>query len=79
MHRRNAAERSIRTFKSHFLSTLATCDPDFPITEWDRLLQQSEMTLNLLRPARCNPNISAYGYLEGRHDYNKVPLAPPGT
>ena len=78
-HRVNAAERAIRTFKSHFLSTLATCDPDYPITEWDRLLQQSEMTLNLLRVARCNPKLSAYAYLEGQHDYNRTPLAPPGT
>ena len=78
-HRRNAAERAIRTFKNHFLSTLATCHSDFPITEWDRLLPQSQMTLNLLRAARCNPNLSAYAYLAGEHNYNKVPLAPPGT
>ena len=37
------------------------------------------MTLNLLRPARCNPHLSAYAYLNGEHNYNKVPLAPPGT
>ena len=49
VHRRNAAERAIRTFKAHFLAGLATCDPDFPITEWDRLLPQAEMTLNMLR------------------------------
>ena len=34
-HRRNAAERAIRTFKNHLLSTLATCRVDFPIAEWD--------------------------------------------
>jgi hypothetical protein len=32
-HRRNAAERAIRTFKNHFLAGLATCHPDFPIRE----------------------------------------------
>ena len=37
IHRRDAAERAICTFRSHFLSGLATCDPDFPVTEWDRL------------------------------------------
>ena len=78
-HRRNAAERAICTFKHHFLSTLATCHTDFPIAEWDRLLPQSQMTLNLLRAARCNPNLSAYAYLAGPHNFNKVPLAPPGT
>ena len=30
-HRRNAAERAIRTYKNHLLAGLATCDPDFPI------------------------------------------------
>ena len=79
IHRQNAAERAIRTFKSHFLSGLATCDSNFPITEWDRLLPQAELTLNHLRTARCNPNLSAHAYINGMHDFNKVPLAPPGT
>ena len=78
-HRQNAVERAIKTFKAHFLSTLATCDPAYPITEWDRLIPQSEMTLNLLRPSRCNPRLSAFAYINGQHNYNKVPLAPPGT
>ena len=79
MHRANAAERCIQTFKDHLLSGLATCNPEFPINEWDRLLPQCEMSLNLLRSARCNSNLSAYTYLEGIHNFNKVPLAPPGT
>ena len=79
IHRRNAAERAICTFKSHFLSELATCDPDFPVTEWGRLIHQAKMTLNHLRASRCNPNLSAYTYVNGLHDFNKVPLAPPGT
>ena len=32
-----------------------------------------------MRSARCNPKLSAYTYLEGVHDFNKVPLAPPCT
>ena len=51
-HRRNAAERAIRTFKNHFLSGLASLPPSFPISEWDRLLEQALLTLNLLRNAR---------------------------
>ena len=50
-HRVNAAKHRIQTFKQRFLSTLATCDPDFSITERDRILEQSEITLNMLRPA----------------------------
>ena len=79
MHRRNAAERAIRTFKNHFLAGLATCSPTFPITEWDRLLEQALLTLNLLRTSRINPNLSAHAYLFGNHNFNKVPLVPPGT
>ena len=30
VHRRNIAERAIRTFKAHFLAILARVDPDFP-------------------------------------------------
>jgi hypothetical protein len=79
VHRRNAAERAIQTFKNHLLAFLATCDPEFPISEWDRLLFQAELTLNLLRSSRVNPKLSAYAYLHGNFDFNKTPLAPPGT
>lgn len=79
IHRANAAERAICTFKAHFLAGLSSCDPNFPISEWDQLLDQAEMTLNLLRTSRCNPKLSAYAYIHGAHDFNKEPLAPPGT
>jgi hypothetical protein len=79
LHRRNAAERAIRTYKSHLLACLATCDPDFPVSEWDRLFFQVGLTLNLLRSSRVNPKLSAYAYLHGNFDFNKTPLAPMGT
>ena len=78
-HRRNAAERAIRTFKNHFLAGLATCDPASSLREWDRLIDQAELTLNLLRNSRVNPHLSAWAYLFGNFDFNKSPLAPPGT
>ena len=37
------------------------------------------MTLNLLRAARSNPNLSAHAYIEGLFDYNRTPIVPPGT
>jgi hypothetical protein len=46
-HRRNAAEVAIRNFKSHFLSVLAGVADDFPLKLWDKLLPQTEITLNL--------------------------------
>ena len=58
---------------------MATCDPEFPLQEWDRLLPQAELTLNLLRNSRVNPHLSAWAYLFGNHNFNKVPLLPPGT
>ena len=48
-HRTNTAERAIHTAKNHLIAGLATCEEDFPLKLWDRLLAQSELTLNLLR------------------------------
>ena len=78
-HRRNTAQRAIRTFKNHFLAGLATCNSDFPLREWDRLLDKAELTLNLLRYSRINPSLSAWAYLFGNFDFNKSPLLPPNT
>jgi hypothetical protein len=40
-HRRNAAERAIRTFKEHFVAGISSVDPSFPMHLWDRLLPQA--------------------------------------
>ena len=79
IHRRNSAERAMQTFKNHFIAGLASTDPNFPLSNWCRLLPQAELTLNLLRPSRLNPKLSAYAQLEGTFDFNRTPLAPPGT
>ena len=79
IHRRNAAERAIRTFKNHFITILCSAHPDFPMNLWCRLLPQAEMTLNMLRPCRSNPKMSACTALEGEFDYNKTPLVPLGS
>jgi hypothetical protein len=79
IHRRNAAERAIRTFKNHFIAGLCSTHPDFPLRLWDELLPQAEISLNLLRASRTQPNISAYQAVFGTFDYNRHPLMPPGT
>ena len=79
IHRRNAAERAIRTFKNHFLAGLSSTDPTFPMYLWSALVPQAVLTLNLLRTSRINPNLSAYAQIWGQFDYNKTPLVPPGT
>ena len=78
-HRANAAERAIQTWKNHFIAGLGVTDQDFPIQLWPHLVQQGTDTLNMLRTSRVYPKLSAYHVLEGTHDFNRHPLAPPGT
>ena len=79
LHQRNAAERAIQTFKNHFISGIVSTHKDFPIHLWCRLLPQAIVTLNLLRPSRINPTLSAHAQLHGQFDFNATPFAPPGT
>ena len=60
VHRRNAAEWAIQTWKNHFCSGLATCDPKFPLAEWDLLMPQADLTINLLRSSLRYPQLSAH-------------------
>ena len=78
MHRRNAAEQAIRTFKAHYIAILAGVAQDFPRHFWDLLLPQTEMTLNLLRQATANPAISVWENFNGKFNYNATPLGPIG-
>jgi hypothetical protein len=79
MHRTNAAEKAIDTWKCHFISGLSSVDPRFPMHLWCRLIPQATTTLNLLRPSRINPRLSAEAQLNGAFDFNRSPFAPPGT
>jgi hypothetical protein len=78
-HRQNAAECAIGVWKDHFVAGLSSLDPTFPMHLWCRLIDQCTQTLNLMRPSRINPRLSAEAQLNGAFDYNKTPLAPPGT
>jgi hypothetical protein len=44
----------------------------------DKLLPQTVLTLNLLCQSNFAPTVSAYQYVRGNFDYNKMPLAPMG-
>ncbi len=77
-HQQNAAEVAIRNFKSHFLSVLAGVADDFSQNLWDRLLPQTEVTLNLIRQSNAMLTVSVYAHLSGSFDYNKMLLAPMG-
>jgi hypothetical protein len=64
-HHRNSAERAIQTKKNHLCSGLVTYDPKFSLTEWNLLMPQANITLNLLRSSRRQPRLSAYTCLNG--------------
>jgi hypothetical protein len=76
-HRQNAAEQAIGTWKKHFVSGLASLDPNFPMHLWCCLIPQCNQTLNLMRPSHLNPRLPAEAQLNGAFNYNKTPLAPP--
>ena len=79
LHRRNSAECEIQTFKNHFIAGIASIDKNFPVHIWCRLIPHCLLTLNLLRPSRINLKLSAYAQLHGAFNFNRTPLAPPGT
>ena len=54
-------------------------DKNFPLHLWCHLLDQAELTLNILCMSRINRNLSVHKQLHGIHDFNATPLAPPGT
>ena len=79
LHPRNATERAIQTFKKHFIAGMVSTHKDFPLHLWCRLFPQAIVTLNLLRPFRINPTLSAHAQLHGLFDFNATTFAPPGT
>ena len=58
-HQQNIAERAIQTAKSHVISVLCGCDPNFPMHLWDLLIPQVEIQLNFQRQSRTVPEVSA--------------------
>ena len=77
-HQQNLAERAIQTFKNHFKAILAGFDDSFPMRLWDKLLLQTILTLNLHCQSNVAPTVSAWQYVHGPFDYNKMPLALMG-
>ena len=72
-HRRNKAERAIRTFKNHFIATLAGVNPECPLELWPDFLEQIEFTLNLMRTSPKGS--SAWSTLCGPVNLNATPIA----
>ena len=78
-HRANLVERAIQTFKNHFKAELSTQYSEFLNTEWDQLLSEGFLTINLICFSIINPKLSAYTYLFGQIDCNRTALSPPDS
>jgi hypothetical protein len=78
-HRRNSSERAIRSFKDHLIAGLCSTGKSFPMHLWDILLPQAVIALNMLRTSRINRKLSAATHIFGQYDFNRAPMAPPGT
>ena len=76
---KNAPERSIYTWKNHFIARLCGVGKLSPMHIWCLLLQQVQITMNLLRTSIPNPKLLDHGALEVMFDFNKKKLAPLGT
>ena len=77
-HRGNDIERGIRTAENHLVAMIHSCDPSFDKTAFTHLIEQAEITLNLLRTCYLDPTESAYSFLRGPYDFTRTPMAPPG-
>ena len=76
LHRRNAAERAIHTFKAQFLSILSGADKSFHNYLWGKILPHAEVMLNLLRKSALSPAMSAWEHFNGPLNYDANPLGP---
>ena len=57
---------------------MASTHPEFPLSQWCKLVEQGNITLNLLRPSRLIPKLSAYVQVFDAFNYQKTLLSPPG-
>ena len=65
----------IQAFKAHFLSILTWVSTTFPNFLWDKLLPQTELTLNLLRQSNIAPAIYAWEHFNGSFNFGATPFA----
>ena len=75
-HRNNLAEKSIQTWKNHFIGMISGTAESFPDHLWCQAIPQAEQPLLLLRQSNVNPKISAYAHVYGPHDYNAAAFVP---
>ena len=62
---RNLAERSIQSYKNHFKPGMASIESNLPLSERDRLIEQTNIIINFFQTAHVNPALSAYAFVFG--------------
>eukprot|EP00804_Cyclotella_cryptica_P023499 CCRYP_012116-RA/>CCRYP_012116-RA protein AED:0.38 eAED:0.40 QI:0/0/0/1/0/0/3/0/266 len=79
MHNTNPVERAIRTWKNHFVAIRAATPSTYGLSNWCKDLEQTDITLNMMRPCTQNPKLSAHEAMEGMFSFEATPMAPIGT
>ncbi|KAL7480206.1 hypothetical protein ACHAW6_011040 [Cyclotella cf. meneghiniana] len=79
IHQTNIAKRAICTWKNHFDAMRASAAKSYCLSNWCKDLEQTDITLNMMRPCTQNPNLSAHEALEGMFSFDATPMAPIGT
>ena len=77
-HRCNIAEKSIQTWKYHFIGVLSGTDESFPEQLWCQVIPQAKHQLLLLCQSKSNPKISAYAHVYVPHNYGANHFVPVG-
>ena len=79
IHLKNSSKIIIRTFKNIFVADLLLVDTNCLIYMWWRMVEQAEITLNILRTSQTNPILLAYAQLFESFYFNAIFMEPPGT
>ena len=69
----------MQTYKATFKFILASLPKNFPIAYWCRLLLQTDLSVNIVRPNHQNPLPSAWAAMEGELHFDSTPIAPPDS
>ena len=65
LHRQNAAERVICTFKNHLIAGISSIKKYFPMHLGCQFIPQACLVLNVLRQSIINPKLSTYAQVHG--------------
>ena len=71
--------KSHQNIQKPFQINTGSSEQDLPNEPGDRLLPQRESTLSILWTTNIAPTISAYTYMYGQYNYNKLPLSLMGV